>query len=69
MKTLNNTTVNLSISITPILRDAARQAASEDQRSLSSLIASLLKEHLCAEGYLTATLERKDRSFRRTSRL
>ncbi|WP_309382706.1 hypothetical protein [Cerasicoccus frondis] len=67
MRTLNTTTVNLSISIAPNLRDAARQAASEDQRSLSSLIASLLKDHLCAEGYLSPTLERLERPFRRSS--
>jgi len=64
MKTIAKSTVNLSISLPPSLRDAARKAAVEDQRSVSSLIASLLKDHLCAEGYLSATLESPERRGR-----
>ncbi|WP_269542929.1 hypothetical protein [Cerasicoccus fimbriatus] len=65
MKALNKSTVNVSITLPPSLHLAARQAASEDQRSLSGLIASLLKDHLCAEGYVSPTLERLERPYSR----
>lgn len=52
MKTPKNRTVNVSISLPPHLRDAARQAAFDDNRSMSSLVAWLLQHHLSAEGYL-----------------
>lgn len=65
MKSSINPTVNVSISLPQTLRDAARQAAVEDQRTMSSLVASLLKDHLCAEGYLTADLRLDKQRFRR----
>ncbi|MBK1859482.1 hypothetical protein [Cerasicoccus arenae] len=58
-------TVNVSISLPKSLRDAARNAAVDDQRSVSSLVASLLKDHLCAEGYISATLQPAERPFNR----
>lgn len=53
--------VSLSVSMPQSLRDAARKAAVEDQRSVSSLIASLLKDHLCAEGYISPNLAPTER--------
>ena len=53
MQKSKHSLVNLSVSLPQDLRDAARQAAFDDNRSLSSLIASALKGQLLAEGYLT----------------
>ena len=52
MKKQNTHHVNLSVSLPQDLRDAARQAAFDDNRSVSSLIATVLKNHLSNEGYL-----------------
>lgn len=52
VKDLKLRTTNVSISLPPALRDAARQAAFDDNRSLSSLVARLLSQHLQKEGYL-----------------
>ena len=46
MKATQHRAVNLSISLPRQLRDEARAAAFAQSRSLSSLIAQLLKEHL-----------------------
>lgn len=45
-------TINVSISLPPALREAARQAAFDDNRSFSSLVARLLNQYLQKEGYL-----------------
>ncbi len=45
-------TVNISISLPRGIREQARQAAFDDNRSLSSLVSSLLRAYLCAEGYI-----------------
>lgn len=47
-------TVSCSISLPAALRDAARQAAYDDNRSLSGLVSGLLRTHLEREGYLGA---------------
>lgn len=52
MKNTNLRTTNVSISLPPSLRDAARQAAFDDNRSFSSLVARLLSQYLQKEGYL-----------------
>jgi hypothetical protein len=44
--------VNCSISLPYAVRESARQAAFDDNRSLSGLITRLLQRHLAAEGYL-----------------
>ncbi len=46
-------TVSCSISLPAALRDAARQAAYDDNRSLSGLVSGLLRTHLEREGYLS----------------
>ncbi len=55
MKMKNTTTVNVSVSLPPQLREVARQAAFDDNRSVSSLVACALKKHLHSEGYLDAS--------------
>lgn len=45
-------TVNTSISLPRDICHHARQAAFDDNRSLSSLISRLLRDHLMASGYL-----------------
>ena len=55
MKTKKTSTVNLSVSLHPHLREVARQAAFDDNRSVSSLVACALQNHLRREGYLDAT--------------
>jgi hypothetical protein len=52
MKTKKLSTVNLSVSLPPHLREVARQAAFDDNRSVSSLVACALQNHLRREGYL-----------------
>lgn len=42
----------LSVSLPRELHEPARQAAFDDNRSLSSLITALLTQHLRREGYL-----------------
>jgi post-segregation antitoxin (ccd killing protein) len=54
MKTKKSSTVNLSVSLPPHLREVARQAAFDDNRSVSSLVACALQNHLRREGYLDA---------------
>lgn len=44
--------ISLSISLPLELRDAARQAAFDDNRSLSGLIAALLLDYVQREQYL-----------------
>lgn len=66
MKHNEQRTTNVSISLPQPLRDAARQAAFDDNRSFSSLVAWLLKEHLQREGYLE---ERRPVFRLRTDRL
>lgn len=60
MKDESTRSINVSISLPPSLRDAARQAAFDDNRSFSSLVAWLLSQHLQKEGYL----EERRASFR-----
>ncbi|QYY34939.1 hypothetical protein [Ruficoccus sp. ZRK36] len=55
MKTKKTTTVNLSVSLSPQLREVARQAAFDDNRSVSSLVVCALQDHLRREGYLEST--------------
>lgn len=52
MKKPKHTLVNLSVSIPQDLRDVARQAAFDDNRSVSSLVTCALQRYLGAEGYL-----------------
>lgn len=59
MKTKKSSTVNLSVSLPPHLREMARQAAFDDNRSVSSLVACALQNHLRREGYLDATAAKK----------
>ncbi|MBC2594220.1 hypothetical protein H5P28_08085 [Ruficoccus amylovorans] len=54
MKVKTISTVNVSVSLPPHLREIARQAAFDDNRSVSSLVACALKKHLRSEGYLDA---------------
>ena len=49
---VTKTKVPLALRIDPILKAAAEKAATEDRRSLTSLIESLLDQHLKANGYL-----------------
>ncbi len=58
MKKQSRHHVNLSVSLPQDLRDAARQAAFDDNRSVSSLIATVLKGHLSDEGYLESPVNR-----------
>ena len=44
----------LSLRIDPVLKEAAEKAAAYDRRSLTSLIETLLDQHLKAHGYLPA---------------
>ena len=44
--------VPLTVSVSLDLRDAARRAAFDDNRSVSSLVARVLTDHLRDEGYL-----------------
>ncbi len=45
-------TAQVNLRIMPELKDAADKAATDDQRSLTSLIEKLLTEHLREKGYL-----------------
>jgi hypothetical protein len=49
---VTKTKVPLALRIDPVLKAAAEKAAAEDRRSLTSLIESLLDQHLKAHGYL-----------------
>jgi hypothetical protein len=44
--------VPLALRIDPVLKAAAEKAATDDRRSLTSLIESLLDQHLKTNGYL-----------------
>ena len=45
-------TATLNLRIDPALKEAAERAASDDQRSITSLVEKLLVEHIKAKGYL-----------------
>ncbi|WP_200930112.1 hypothetical protein [Methylobacterium sp. Leaf86] len=45
-------TATLNLRIDPALKESAERAASDDQRSLTSMVEKLLTEHLKAKGYL-----------------
>jgi hypothetical protein len=47
-------TATLNLRIHPKLKEAAERAASEDHRSVTSLIEKLLSDHLKATGHLPA---------------
>jgi len=49
---VTKTKVPLALRIDPVLKAAAEKAAADDRRSLTSLIESLLDQHLKAHGYL-----------------
>lgn len=46
-------TAQVNLRILPELKEAAERAASDDQRSLTSLVEKLLTDHLRDKGYLT----------------
>ncbi len=48
---MNAKKVNISISMPEYLRSQVRQAAFDDNRSVSNLVCSLLRSHLRREGY------------------
>ncbi|MBN2068371.1 MAG: hypothetical protein JW739_01930 [Opitutales bacterium] len=54
--------ISLSISLPLELRDAARQAAFDDNRSLSGLIAALLLDYVQREQYLPPVRKSADQS-------
>jgi hypothetical protein len=45
-------TAQVNLRILPELKEAAERAASDDQRSLTSLVEKLLTDHLRAKGYM-----------------
>lgn len=45
-------TATLNLRIAPEIKEAAEKAASDDQRSLTSLVEKLLADHLKDKGYL-----------------
>lgn len=45
-------TAQVNLRILPELKEAAERAASDDQRSLTSLVEKLLTDHLRDKGYL-----------------
>jgi hypothetical protein len=45
-------TAQVNLRILPELKEAAEKAASDDQRSLTSLVEKLLTDHLRGNGYL-----------------
>ena len=45
-------TAQVNLRILPELKEAAERAASDDQRSLTSLVEKLLTDHLRKNGYL-----------------
>ncbi|MFC3061441.1 hypothetical protein [Paenirhodobacter populi] len=47
-----NKTAQVNLRITPSLKQAADQAAADDQRSLTSLVEKLLTDYLREKGYL-----------------
>src|SRR5262249_37268598 len=51
--------VPLALRIDPVLKEAAERAAADDRRSLTSLIESLLDQHLKAHGYLPTGTEKQ----------
>lgn len=52
MKTKKSPRISISVSLPEPVRDAARQAAFDDNRPLSGLINLLLEDYLAREGYL-----------------
>lgn len=52
MTTSREKTANLNLRLKPELKELAIKAASDDQRSLTSLIEKLLVDHLKDNGYL-----------------
>ncbi len=50
---------HLSIYLSAEMKEMARRSAYEDNRSLSSLVVRLLREHLVLEGYLPAGFGRR----------
>lgn len=46
-------TAQVNLRIRPELKEAAERAASEDQRSLTSLVEKVLTDHLREKGYLS----------------
>jgi hypothetical protein len=47
-------TVHLGVRTTPEIRDAAKQAAEDDRRSISTFVETLLIAHLIAHRYLAS---------------
>jgi hypothetical protein len=45
-------TASIGIRVDPAVKEAAERAASEDHRTLASLVEKLLVEHLRSKGYL-----------------
>lgn len=68
MKTQKSQKISISISLPQDLRDLGRQAAFDDNRPLSSLIAVLLEEHLLREGYIDHALSSRYRKPAKTAR-
>ena len=48
-------TAQINLRLPPSLKKAAERAASDDHRSLTSLIEKLLFEHLAGKGYLRSS--------------
>lgn len=55
MKRRGRNATNLSVSLPGELLELLRQAAFDDNRTVSSLVAALVRGHLDREGYLKTT--------------
>lgn len=66
---MNAKKVNISVSLPEPLRKQAKKAASDDNRSVSSLVSSLLKSYLVREGYVAGGKEEMEEVRLRQTRL
>jgi len=52
MKTMIRRSTNMSVSLPANMQEKLRQAASDDHRSVSSLVAAIVDAYLVREGYV-----------------
>jgi hypothetical protein len=52
MKRILHSSTNMSVSLPAVMQEKLRQAAQDDHRSVSSLVAALVDAYLTREGYL-----------------
>jgi hypothetical protein len=62
-------TANIGLRVEPDLKEAAERAATDDHRSVASLLEKLLTEHLEREGYLKRGVPHSGRSPARPRKL